>query len=206
MDKVIELGSCLYTVMGAAVVVWGIWRAWARPKDRQAIDIAARRQPAGWSARGELARLFLVPVDMLSTEADRHPQKGVDRSDWQLSATALPGIAMGNNDDNAGLTNNAGNASAGNVQLDILPTEIRDMIRFQAKAEAVADLMNAGIVGNQAKTIEAVFHCARASSSRPESTYQKALGLITRLAKPAKPEYVGDMIARVEREVAKEQA
>jgi hypothetical protein len=32
MGKAIELGSFLYALIGAAVVAWGIWRAWSNQK------------------------------------------------------------------------------------------------------------------------------------------------------------------------------
>jgi len=207
MGEAMSLGGFLFSVCGAAVVAWGIWRAWTRPQvesdDTPVVNLAERRQEssgARWSLRGELARLFLVSVDMSSAGADQPLKKGVDASDCQPSATALPPIAMPDNDGNTELTGNVDNASAGNSLVDIIPTDARELIRFQAKAEALADMMNAGILGNQAKSIEVVFHCARAAASRPESTYQKALGLINRLAKPAKPEYISDMRERIFKE------
>jgi hypothetical protein len=30
MEQALELGSCLYAVIGACIVAWGIWRAWVR--------------------------------------------------------------------------------------------------------------------------------------------------------------------------------
>jgi hypothetical protein len=61
MGQLLELGSCLYAVVGASVVAWGIWRAWVRPRNREAVRPTEQRPAqARWSVRGELARLFLV--------------------------------------------------------------------------------------------------------------------------------------------------
>lgn len=63
-----------------------------------------------------------------------------------------------------------------NSELSDNSLEARDIIRFQAKAEALAALIRDGQVTNIAKGIEKTFQCSR--SSKDDSTYQKALRLI----------------------------
>lgn len=77
-------------------------------------------------------------------------------------------IATPGNNDNAGLP--------GNAVADALPSEVRDIIRMQAKAEVVADLLKGVKFTNKAEAIEFVFHCSR--SGRPNSPYQQALALV----------------------------
>lgn len=48
-------------------------------------------------------------------------------------------------------------------------------IRFEERARVVADLYRSGAATNLSKTICQVFHCSVQSSSKPESTYQRAL-------------------------------
>lgn len=70
-------------------------------------------------------------------------------------------IATTDNEDNSQLSDN-----------DLLPEEVRDIIRFQAKVEALAMLYNMGQVTNLAKGIEQTFGCSR--SSKEDSLYQRA--------------------------------
>lgn len=71
-----------------------------------------------------------------------------------------------------------------------LAEEVREIMRFQAKAEALAMLYRSGQVSNLAKAIETTFECSR--SSKEDSTYQKAKRVIDPLiAKPAVPTPIG---------------
>jgi hypothetical protein len=198
MDKAIELGSCLYTVVGAAVVAWGIWRAWTRPPQvdqGETIDLAERRQPSGWSIRGELARLFLVsdgPADMSSDVADLPSRNVSDRREWHQVPAPVFVSAKPNTDDTEPVP-----GATGASEID---TSVRDIIR----ASAIAELLDSGLLTNRDKAICLLFHCSKASSSRPEAPFQVALKLVEQHRAKARPEYVGEMIARVEREVAEE--
>lgn len=66
-------------------------------------------------------------------------------------------------------TDNRDNAQLPDIGL--LPAEVRDIIRFQAKVETLASLYNSGQITNLAKGIEDSFDCSR--SSKEESTYQR---------------------------------
>src|SRR5262245_59538803 len=104
MGKALELGACLYTLIGATVVVWGIWRAWVKPKDPGVVDLTERRQPSGWSVRGELARLFLItdtPPDMSSTGAEPTAEKAGDSQVPHLVPGPVLVSATPNTDDTA---------------------------------------------------------------------------------------------------------
>lgn len=72
---------------------------------------------------------------------------------------------------------NAVNAAlSGNAVDGVIPSEARDIIRMQAKAEIVAKLLTTAKFTNKAEAIEFVFDCSR--SGRPNSTYQQALALV----------------------------
>jgi len=81
-----------------------------------------------------------------------------------------------------------------------IDTSARDIIR----ASVVAELLDSGLLTNRDKAICLVFHCSKASSSRPDAPFQVALRLVEQHRAKARPEYLGEMIARVEREVAEE--
>jgi hypothetical protein len=99
---------------------------------------------------------------------------------------------------------------AANGLEDITPAEVRAIIRQQARAEAIVAILRAveaGKVksaGDQAGLIEAVAGGAR--TSRPGTPYILLKAAVDELRGKARPEYIGDMIERVHREVAKEQA
>lgn len=192
MGRAIELGSCLYALIGAAVVAWGIWRAWVRPKDRETVNLAELRQPTGWSVRRELARLFLVS-DMSSSAADQPLENASDG--WVRHPVSAPVLvsAEPNTEDTAPVPGATG-ASA-------LDTSARDIIR----ASVIAELLDSGLLTNRDKAICQAFRCSKASSSRPDAPFQVALKLVEQHRAKARPEYVGDMIERVKREVARKQ-
>jgi hypothetical protein len=74
----------------------------------------------------------------------------------------------------------------------------RDIIR----ASVIAELLDSGIITNRDKAIMRVFKCSKASASRPDAPFQVALRLVEQHRMKQPPEYVGDAIARIEREVA----
>jgi hypothetical protein len=213
MDKAIELGSCLYTVIGASVVAWGIWRAWVRPKDQKTVNLAERKQPIGWNWRDELTRLFLVtdnPPDNMSSDPDEDDtqERGAtglaNNSDDGLQPIAMPRKAA----NDALALGGLGDVAANDLS-DITPAEARAIIRQQARAEAIVAILRAAesgkvkSAGDQASLIEAVAGGAR--TSRPGTPYTLLKIAVDELRGKARPEYVGDMIARVQREVTAEQ-
>ncbi|MDQ2997460.1 MAG: hypothetical protein M3R61_10440 [Chloroflexota bacterium] len=92
---------------------------------------------------------------------------------------------------------------------DITPAEVRTIIRQQARAEAIVAILKAAeaskvkSAGDQAGLIEAVAGGAR--TSRPGTPYALLKAAVDELRGKQRPEYVGDMIARVKREIAGEQ-
>jgi len=173
----LELALAIWALV---VVPRGIWRAWTRPKHQDepaVVDLAQRRQPASWSIRGELARLFLVndgPVDMSSVSTESAPYTPVAE---QLPATSTNDgqrIAM------------QGNAVKVELPGNVLPEEAREIIRYQAKVEALAALLTAGKVP-QTEGIELVFNCKR--SGRADSPYGKARAAVVAQLGADKPEY-----------------
>lgn len=88
--------------------------------------------------------------------------------------------------------------AAGASQID---TSARDIIR----ASAIAELLDSGLLTNRDKAIMQIFRCSKASSSRPDAPFQIALKLVEQHRAKARPEYVGEMIERVQRDVAAEQ-
>ncbi len=67
----------------------------------------------------------------------------------------------------------------GNAVADLVPSEARDIIRMQAKAEAVVTLLKSAKMTNKAEAIELIFDCSR--SGRSNSTYQQAVTLVDQL-------------------------
>lgn len=62
MGDAIGLGGFCFSILGACVVAWGIWRAWTRPPARAGAQSphAGQPTPSHWSIGSELRRLFLV--------------------------------------------------------------------------------------------------------------------------------------------------
>jgi hypothetical protein len=191
----LEIGLAIWALI---VVPRGIWRAWHRPAskdDSQMVDLAARHQPSGWSVRGELARLFLVsdaPANMSSRTPDQPLENASDRRElhrvpWSVSVSATP-----NTDDTEPVSGVAG-ASA-------IDTNARDIIR----ASVIAELLDSGLLTNRDKAICQAFRCSKASSARPDAPFQVALRLVEQHRAKARPELIGEMIERVQREVAGE--
>ena len=142
-------------------------------------------------------------IVMSSNEIGESETIPLDQLPQQPRAGDSQPIAIANNAVNAELTVNPGDAGAVNSSGNFIPSEARELIRFQAKAEAIADLMNAGLLTNQAKAIETVYHCSRTSSKRPETPYQKAKQLIEQLINP-RPLYYDDLRAKIEAEIQAE--
>jgi hypothetical protein len=144
------------------------------------IDLAERRQPARWSWRGELARLFLVPDaphDMSSTRAEAGPIEAGDR--WV--SEEVPGpvsvSAEPNTDDTEPVS-----GVAGAIDIDTDPRAI-------VRAALIAELLDSGLLTNRDKAICLAFHCSKASSNRPEAPFQKALRLVEQHRAKRGPDY-----------------
>ena len=148
----------------------------------------------------EVKKHLITPFLMSREQAPHTPIEPVDEGSCHLSPEASHPIAITSTTVNDEVTVNAGDGAGVTNPDDIIPTEAREIIRHYAKAEAVADLIQAGLVTNQAKAIEAVYHCSRTSSSRPETPYQKARRQIDQLVNP-RPTYYDDLRAQVENEV-----
>lgn len=72
---------------------------------------------------------------------------------------------------------NAVNAElSGNVVAGAVPNEAREIIRMQAKAEAVVKLLKSAKMTNKAEAIELIFECSR--SGREGSMYKRAQTLV----------------------------
>ena len=178
-------------IVGIILIPYLIIRAWVFPHTR-----------AIWSA---IARGFSFMHRSIMSNDQTAATENIPgaRHSQQLSEGNNHPIAMGNNAVNEELTVNPGDAGAVNSSGNFIPSEARELIRFQAKAEAIAELINAGLLTNQAKAIEAVYHCSRTSSKRPETPYQKAKLLIEQLINP-RPLYYDDLRAKIEAEVQAE--
>lgn len=117
-----------------------------------------------WVFRADIARA------MSSLRPRVSPDRAVAPPVDQQLREAIQPIATTGNAINQELNDNA-----------LLPEEAREIIRFQAKVEALADLINSGQVSNMAKGIEGVFHCSR--SGKEDSIYQKARRTLDPLVK-----------------------
>lgn len=199
MDKAISLGGFLFSVCGAAVVAWGIWRAWTRPhsesENAPVVNLAERRSSERWSLTGEIAGMFLrrdVPDDMSSAGVRSvDMESGVERVRHPLSEPVS--VSAEPNTDDTEPVSGATRASEND-------TYARDITR----AIVIAELLDSGLLTNRDKAIMQVFRCSKASSSRPEAPFQVALKLVERHRDKQRPEYIGEMIERVQREVAQE--
>lgn len=195
MQTLDDVLTIVIVLAGLIFVPWVFFiRPWLRRRqvERPApvIDLAERH--ARWSLRDELARLFLIedaPEIMSSDRAARPLDRPI--------AAPLPATAT---DGGQGLAK-PGNGVNAELPGNVLPEEAREIVRFQAKVEAVIAIMESGKVG-QVEAIERIFGVKR--SGRPDSPYARARAAVEAQSKPARPEYVGEMIDRVQREVAAE--
>ena len=122
-----------------------------------------------WEYRADIARAMSSRRPWVSS--DRAVAPPVD----QQATSAVQPIATTDNAINPGLNDSA-----------LLPEEAREIVRFQAKIEVLADLIKDGQVSNMAKGIEKGLHCSR--SGKEDSTYQRARRALEPLVKPA-PQY-----------------
>lgn len=197
------MGTLDDVLLGAVIIAALIFVPWVflirpRLRRRQAasgdrapvVDLAERRER--WSLRGELARLFLVYDDQPIMSSDRSDLPADRSRADRLPATSTNGGQRIATQGNAGNTELPGNA---------LPEAAREIVRFQAKVEAVLAIVESGKVG-QVEAIERIFVCKR--SGRAESVYARARAAVEAQIQPAPVEYISDLRARVEREIAAE--
>lgn len=145
-------------VVAALIVVpYKIAKAWIWPL------IVGR--PVNHSDQPPPAR---APVVMSNDRAEDRPMWAVADPVATMTTPARQPIATPDNDDNAGLTDNA--------PATPIPSEAREIIRMQAKAEVVVKLLQSAKLTNKAEAIELIFECSR--SSRAGSTYQQALAMV----------------------------
>ena len=126
---------------------------------------------------------FLIAVAAISLYFSDHPERqarfrrwitsgvmshqSTDVADGTVVAAHLPSTPQ-NGGQGGAITGNAVNAELpGNV----LPEEVREIVRFWANVEAVEAVIKTGKIG-QTEAIEAVFRCKR--SGRPDSPYSRA--------------------------------
>ena len=106
-------------------------------------------------------RPIVQPVITSSKQVDRSDDRPVVPPVAQAAQNVGQPIATTDNEDNRQLSD-----------IGLLPEEVREIIRFQAKVEGLASLYRSGQITNLAKGIEDMFGCSR--SSKEESTYQRA--------------------------------
>lgn len=102
------------------------------------------------------------------------------RKSARAAVSALVAATSTNDGQRTAMLGNADNPElSGNAVADPVPSEARDIIRMQAKAEDVVALLKSAKMTNKAEAIELIFNCSR--SGRPNSTYQQAAALVDRL-------------------------
>jgi hypothetical protein len=68
----------------------------------------------------------------------------------------------------------------------------------------IAELLDSGLLTNRDKAICQAFRCSKASSSRQDAPFQVALRLVEQHRTKRQPEYISELRARVEREIAEQ--
>lgn len=126
--------------------------------------------------------------NMSSSEAQNTPSEGVAAPVAQPATEAAQLIARPCNDANAELTRNA--------EAQRLPDEVRDIIRRQALAEAVATLLKEKRLSNKAEAIELVFGPGHGRNSRAGSKYMQALTMVDALLSPVAQRGDGTFVER----------
>ena len=144
--------------------------------DLNLVFILACSSLGAWALARRVWRTLMSRAD-----ADDAADQPVDDRVDQPQPNAEQPIAIGNNADNGALTGNA-------VDRALVPEEAREIIRFQAKIEAITALLSSGKVTNKAEAIEQVFACSRTSKSKPDSPYQRALRALDQATAAAVPE------------------
>lgn len=156
--------SDVLTGLGIAAVI-GLLLLWFDDGGRKAAWIRS------WFAADD--------TDVLSSRASAAaPDQAVVSPGCQRATEAGHRMAITHNADNAALSDNT-------VAHAVLPEAAREIIRFQAKVEAVATLLASGRLTNKAEAIEQVFGCSR--SSKPESVYQRANRALSVIATRSTP-------------------
>lgn len=150
---------------------------------------------AGQPERQARVRHWIAGTVMSRAEADPTLDELVDERDRQLAPGAGDTMAEPSTAVNDQLTGDMVDSA-----FAMLPAEAREIVIFEARAQAIADLQRKNLITNLAKVIEAVYHTPRASSSRPESTYQKAKARVEELVS-ARPMWVSDLRAKIDEEV-----
>lgn len=165
LGDIVQIGLILLGVYAFGRV---LWRTWIKPLFAQ-----PSAPPIYWSLRDEFARLFLIQDNaVMSSDEDEDALDRVVAA--PVAATSTNGgqlIATPDNEVNDGLS--------GNAVADLIPSEARDIIRMQVRAEIVVELLKSAKFTNKAEAIEFVFKCSR--SGRPNSTYQQAVTLVDQL-------------------------
>lgn len=163
----LEIGMAIWALI---VIPRAIWRAWhrpAQPSEPTVVNLAERRQPTGWSVRGELARLFLVS-DMSSSPPNSPAEKAGDTQVWHQVPEPVSVSAEPNTEDT-----------------EPVPSVARDIIR----ASLIAELLDSGLLTNRDKAICQAFRCSKASSARPDAPFQVALRLVEQHRAKHGPEF-----------------
>lgn len=153
---------------------------------------------AHWVLTSDHPRAAWVRMIMSRPEVDPTLDELVDAGDRQSAPGAGDAIAKPSIAATDQLTGDLVDSA-----FAMLPAEAREIVIFEARAQAIADLQRKNLITNLAKVIEAVYHTPRASSSRPESTYQKAKQRIEELVS-ARPMWVSDLRAKIDEEVEQE--
>jgi hypothetical protein len=192
METLGDVVTWTMAIVAAVLIPYLILRAWVFPNMRKTGAALVR----GY----RYVRAYLT-ANVMSNETGGGDEKIVgDLLHQQPKGNGSQPIAMGNNAVNNKLTVNDGDTGANTSYQSV---QEREAIEFRAKAEAVAELIHDGLVTNQAKAIETVFHCSRTSSKRPDTPYQKAKQLIDQLGGP-RTVFYDDLRAKIEAEVLAE--
>jgi hypothetical protein len=188
-----------------SIMWWLFWHAGrTEPLERDnagPVEIVAR----AWSAA-----LHWRPSIMASDDTSTARQNSSTTQLANDSSNGLQPIAMLRKPANDDVALGGLGDLAANDLGDITPAEARAIIRQQARAEAIVAILcatEAGKVkstGDQAGLIEAVAGSAR--TSRQGTPYTLLKVAVDELRGKTRPQYVGDMIERVRREVTKGQA
>jgi hypothetical protein len=188
-----------------SIMWWLFWHAGrTEPLERDdagPVEIVAR----AWHAVLHWRPSIMTRGDALNARHDPSTTDLANDSKDGLQPIAMPRKAA----NNALALGELGESVAKDLG-DITPAEARAIIRQQARAEVIVAILRAAeagkvkSVGDQAGLIEAVAGGAR--TSRPGTPYTLLKVAVDELRGKAQPQFVSDMIERVQREVAKQQA
>jgi hypothetical protein len=204
MGNWIDLGGFIFSLLSAAFVLWAIIRAWTRPRPAENTQPAPASAelppldlpgPARWLI-DLIKRPFMVYDDQLVMPSDRARDDAGAAGAGQVRHRGAAPVSV-SAEPNTDETEQVPGASGAST----LDTSARDIMR----ASVIAELLDSGLLTNRDKAICQIFHCSKAASTRPDAPFQVALRLVEQHRAKRKPEYVGDLIERVHREVAAEQ-